>query len=569
MDTHARRTPSHSHGVGPTALVALALFVLSCSGSEPTLPAVALSFMFQPPAVNTRAEPITPPIIVEVQDAAGGHATNYGGEVTLSINDTMTGPLTINHAPVIDGVATFDHLAVTVIGSNLRFVARAPGLASAISTAFEVRSGPAVKLAFTRTPNVARIGSAISPSITVEAQDAGGYRSTESPHLVSLSFAENPAGASLSGTLEVTTTNGIAVFQDVKVDKPGQGYRLRASTAALFAAVSGPFAIRDVFADITAGYFHACGLDATGTTYCWGDVGLPSVVQGGVKFTSISSGRDHRCGLTNLGAAYCWNAGSLPAAVPGGLTFGSIAAGYQHTCGVTTSGSGYCWGGNNAGEVGDGSSGNSYSIPQAISGGHTFAYVSAGRLFSCGVTTGSVAYCWGDNALGELGRGTSGTPSATPAPVAGGLTFASISAGGFHACALTPAGAAYCWGDNDFGQIGDAGTTATDRTSPVPVSGGLTFTSLSAGNRHTCALTAAGVAYCWGDNSLGMLGRPGPSSNVPVAVAGGLTFASVRGGRFHTCARTPGGEGYCWGSNLDGLLGGGAGPNSSSPVLIP
>ena len=88
--------------------------------------------------------------------------------------------------------------------------------------------------------------------------------------------------------------------------------------------------------------------------------------------------------------------------------------------------------------------------------------------------------------------------------VSGGLSFASVSANGSITCGVTTAGDAYCWGNNSSGQLGD--DTRTNRHTPVPVAGGLSFASVSAAARHTCAVTTAGVVYCWGSNSDGQLG---------------------------------------------------------------
>ena len=99
----------------------------------------------------------------------------------------------------------------------------------------------------------------------------------------------------------------------------------------------------------------------------------------------------------------------------------------------------------------------------------SFATVSArGYNHTCGVTTSGDAYCWGKNSFGQLGDGTT-TDRLTPTPVIGGLTFPAISAGGNHTCGVTPSGDAYCWGDNTSGQLGDG--TTTDSSVPVPVSG--------------------------------------------------------------------------------------------------
>src|SRR5262249_51929877 len=127
--------------------------------------------------------------------------------------------------------------------------------------------------------------------------------------------------------------------------------------------------------------------------------------------------------------------------------------------------------------------------------------------------------------------------SDTPVAVAGGLTFATLSAGDSYNCGVTTAGAAYCWGDNTYGQLGN-GSYASSRT-PVAVTGGLKLASVGAGTFHTCGVTTAGAAYCWGDNTVGQLGNGGDgfddgwgtiSTSTPVAVAGGLIFTNVSAG---------------------------------------
>ena len=306
------------------------------------------------------------------------------------------------------------------------------------------------------------------------------------------------------------------------------------------------------FSTLSAGQDHTCGLTANGTAYCWGfngqgqlgdgtqtDRTSPVAVLGGLTFSALTTGGPHvfapggahTCGLTANGAAYCWGfngQGQLgdntqtdrtsPVAVVGGMTFSALTAGGSHTCGLTTSGATFCWGYNEQGELGDGTQSNRTS-PVAVLGGLTFANVSARGLHTCGVTTGGAAHCWGYGGYGGLGDGTTTLAQTSPVAVLGGHAFATVSVGGSYTCGVTTGGAAYCWGWNLYGQVGDG--TMTDRTSPVPIAGGLTFTTMSAGYAATCGLTSGGVAYCWGGNWTGQLGNASTiDSSVPVRVAG-------------------------------------------------
>jgi len=286
-----------------------------------------------------------------------------------------------------------------------------------------------------------------------------------------------------------------------------------------------------------------------------------------LSFRSVTTGWwSHSCGLTPSGAVFCWGANDVGqlgvgstdsstglVAVTGGLTFSAVSAGGFHTCGITTSGAAYCWGGNEDGQLGNGSTVVSSSVPVAVSGGHTFSAVSAGRAHTCGLTTNGAAYCWGNNGAGQLGDGST-PPSRVPVAV-GGLTFSSVSAGDGHTCGLTTAGAAYCWGS---GLLGDGSTSSG--SVPVAVSGGLTFSSVSAGFGHTCGVTTTGEAHCWGANNFGQLGDGsinggppiGKSRSAPVSVVGGLTFAAVSAGHEFTCGIATGGTAYCWGQDWTG-----------------
>ena len=203
----------------------------------------------------------------------------------------------------------------------------------------------------------------------------------------------------------------------------------------------------------------------------------------------------------------------------------------------------------------------------------TFAAVTASGLHTCGLTivTGA-AYCWGGNGSGQLGDGTKTnqlTPVLVQAPA--GVSFAAVTAGAAHTCGVTAAGAAYCWGDNGFGQLGDG--TTTSQSSPVLVQAppGVSFAAVTGGVAHTCGVTAAGIAYCWGRNLEGQLGD-GTTMNrltpVPVQAPAGVSFAAVTAGAVHTCGVTAAGTAYCWGRNVEGQLGDGTTTDRLTPVRV-
>lgn len=292
---------------------------------------------------------------------------------------------------------------------------------------------------------------------------------------------------------------------------------------------------------------------------------------------AMGVGGDQTCGLSPANGWYCWGdnqQGGLgdgtttnrvtPVAVTGGLTFATVSSGgINFTCGLTAANAAYCWGNNWYGQLGDGTMTDRHT-PVAVTGGPTFVTATAGLNHTCGLTADSLAYCWGRNTFGQLGVGDT-TRRLTPVAVAGGLRFASLRAMSQHTCGVTGVGAAYCWGENDTGQLGDG--TQTFRYTPVAVKGGLTFVSLNDGDNpnHTCGLTSGGAAYCWGYNNSGQLGDGTTTQRLtPVAVVGGLRFAEVSG----SCGRTDAGAAYCWGYNAHGELGDGTTTQRLTPVPV-
>jgi alpha-tubulin suppressor-like RCC1 family protein len=307
----------------------------------------------------------------------------------------------------------------------------------------------------------------------------------------------------------------------------------------------------------------------------------------GLAFRQVSAGGLHTCGVTPNHRVYCWGDnrfGALgdgtttprltPRAVVGGLRFSQVSAGSFSTCGVTTNNRAYCWGLNQAGGLGIGNTTGpetcSFGLPCstrpiAVAGGLRLQSVSVGGDHACGLTPSKAAYCWGSNDAGQLGDGTTTLIRAEPVAVIGGFRFRQVDAAIAHTCGATMDHRAYCWGSNFFGQLGDG--TTIDRVMPVAVARGLPFSRVAPGQRHTCGLTPDRRLYCWGENASGQLGigtssgpetcNLTPCSTRPVGVVGGLRFRQVTAGGFHTCGLIPGNLAYCWGFNTLGQLGNG------------
>lgn len=255
---------------------------------------------------------------------------------------------------------------------------------------------------------------------------------------------------------------------------------------------------------------------------------------------------------------------SGPVPVGGSQVFTQVAAGFVHTCALDTSGAAFCWGNNDYSQLGsdqvdtDCGGRPCSKSPIAVSGAQRYTALAAGWVHNCGIATDRRTYCWGGGATdkrGYLGDGTL-TRSATPLQVRADSVFASVAIGDGHTCALTASGMAFCWGQNSMGQLGD-GTNA-DRAIPVPVATAVRFRSLSAGAYHTCAIAMDGEGYCWGENRWGQLGGGDVAYNavaanrtVPTRLSTDLRFSTVAAGWQHTCAITTMGETQCWGRNED------------------
>lgn len=603
------RLPRPSFARMPAACT-IVVVVLGCEGStvapveepEPQPPA-RLAFLTQPRGAVAGAA-INPAVRVAVLDSAGNLASDAAIPVSISLDGNPGGAGLLGELTVLSaaGIAEFDALALDRTGSGYTLAASATGLGGATSEPFGIEPAAAARLAIVSQPDTVEGLVAFGSPIEVEIQDEFGNHIPAATTTVSVALATNPTGRTdlaalggLTGTLVEAADDGVARFADLRIGLPGSGWVIEATADGLQSALSEEITVRLTFADVAAGYSHACGITTAGFAYCWGrgasgrlgdgasvDRTFPTPVASARRFLDLTIGRDHTCGRAASSAdTYCWGSnftGQLgtggpqgaepePTAVVGGHAFDRVIAGSFFTCGVTAQSEAYCWGSNQDGTLGDGTSDSWSTAPRRVAGQLRFREVSGGNGHACGVTSASDAYCWGGvNQYGALGDGTT-TPRTLPTAVVGGISFANVSAGGAFSCGLDNGGSAWCWGYNEDGRVGDG--TFVSRDAPVPVAGGMQFTSLESRVIHTCALTSAGTAWCWGRNTFGNLGDGTTANrNQPTPVAGGLSFARLSVGTHLTCGVTADGQAYCWGRNDFGQVGDGTTENRLTPTRV-
>ena len=379
-----------------------------------------------------------------------------------------------------------------------------------------------------------------------------------------------------------------------------------------------------VFSDATlaAGVYHTCAILDNGSISCWGYDGegqlgngqfsdavyVPEPVLWGVNSSagltamSISAGESHTCVLAfnSYGSGVsCWGSTTQqqasaswwsngPLEEPSSLiTLGSqyiqpvaLDSGTEHSCAVLSDGNLTCWGSNNMGQIGASPSQIPSTSPQysnfvdMSSFGHVKA-IGLGGDHSCAIVVNGSVACWGNNSVGQLGRGYTNAYDSVPwyvQPFGQNRKAIAIDAGGNTTCALLNDGSVSCWGAGDMGQLGNNNTA--DFNSPQEVSsfpGNQDAVSVAVGRLHGCVLLSDQNMSCWGDNVVGQLGNNNTTnSTTPVlvqSVNGAAKPVALSLNGYHTCALMDDGNSACWGYGLLGTLGDGE-PFSSTPVSV-
>jgi alpha-tubulin suppressor-like RCC1 family protein len=348
---------------------------------------------------------------------------------------------------------------------------------------------------------------------------------------------------------------------------------------------------------IGVGDHSACLLTVDGRVACWGsnaagelgraggDAERPEPIDttgamDGAIATRITVADRHACVADESGRAFCWGANDRGQLGSGSTAKQSdtpvqveltgvledrrlrfVTSGGDSTCALDREGAAFCWGANESGQLGDGSTADS-PVPVAVDHrgamrGKKIVSLAAGDRHVCAVDSEGSAYCWGANDYGQLGTGLpSGSAVPVPVDLSASGPLAGVSAGGSSTCGSRPGSTSVCWGAGGEGQLGNGGRE--DALIPVAV---LTLAErLNVGGRTACAIDAGGAVTCWGANDQGQLGNGSTDpSTVPIAVLTPPSAVSrVNSGSSTTCAIDAEGAAWCWGSDADGLLGDGS-----------
>jgi alpha-tubulin suppressor-like RCC1 family protein len=255
--------------------------------------------------------------------------------------------------------------------------------------------------------------------------------------------------------------------------------------------------------------------------------------------------------------------------VPGLTGVAQVTTGHWHGCAARSNGTAWCWGSRYDGVIGDGGSTDgelSAWPPVRVANLTGVVDVSAGLQSTCARTSAGAVWCWGRNAVGQVGDPDTFIArvpvqvQGLPGPVT------QVQVGSQHACARRADGSVWCWGWNHDGQLGDGTTTNREVATRSLMTKAV---SVSPGRDHTCARTSANRVRCWGENEYGQLGNGTTVERwTPVAVVRLTGVKAVTTGDGFTCTLLTDATLRCWGHNDHGQLGNGTTVNSAFPTPV-
>ena len=347
-----------------------------------------------------------------------------------------------------------------------------------------------------------------------------GCADTAAPHGANFASLNNVGSGSCGRTEQEMrcwgNLSGLALTSSATPTQPGSPYStlqiLRAGTyedrgcgldgGALFcwdwSSQYTPVAPELRFSDVAVGGFHQCALGNDAVVYCWGGAGQAGVSADDPAIVDCDPGM------------YVYLCVPVPTPIASTERFTSVAAGEAFSCATTQTGQVLCWGDGYSGQLGTGPDITSAQTPAAIDAADHFTRVAAAGTVACATNPAGGILCWGQ---GPVGNGTNQSYTPVAAQFPSGTNMRALSVAIDHACALDGSGQAWCWGSSSVRDGSVPGLV------PTQVLGGLTFSSLATGYAFTCGIAGNG-AWCWGINNYGQLGNGGTgSSPIPVRVA--------------------------------------------------
>lgn len=584
-----------------------------------------LVFSVQPPSTGRAYTNFATAPIVQVQDSSSNVITSSSNQVTIgAYSDTncltpAAGVLSSSNLTLSPsyGQATFSNLSYS-LNQTIYLKASSAGLTSTCSDAILISAMPMKMAAYDGTTCVVMNGGVycwgdnaynkVGDGNVASAPDRIAYPS-QVVGVGGVGYLTNitDVAVGLGHVCANSSTGAVYCWGRNDYGQIGDNTVVNRGTPVQVLGVGAVGTLSNVVS-VTTSYLHSCALNTAGNVFCWGYNGhgqmgdntlttrntpVKVLGVGAVGFlsniTAISAKDYHDCALNNAGAVFCWGYNgygqlgdgtgtnrATPIQVKGvggvgtlsnvtSLSSGGVGS-YGFNCAVVNTGGVYCWGYGGNYNIGDLGATNRLTPVQVVGVGGVgtlanIASVSAGGYHACAVSTAGSSYCWGYNAQTQLGNNStiaSGSPIQTPGVNGvGNLSgLIGIVAASYNTCAFSQDGAMYCWGQNTYGQLGDQTYSAT-RVYPVKVRDINTgnFTSVSVGYNNACGIAREKV-YCWGYGANGelgdgtLVGKPTPTL---VSNLSGVKQVSM--GQNHGCAVLKTGEVYCWGYNNWGQLG--------------
>jgi alpha-tubulin suppressor-like RCC1 family protein len=261
------------------------------------------------------------------------------------------------------------------------------------------------------------------------------------------------------------------------------------------------------------------------------------------------------------GTTYCWGAKSnvattfepnpSPVDLPEPLI--QLSAGEAHGCGVSGAGRVYCWGDNAMAQLG--SSDPATTGPLRVPLPARARSVACGAVHNCAILDDGTLWCWGSNEESRLGFPERTLDLIVPTPTQIGIAndYFLAAGGQGHSCALRGRGALWCWGRNTSAQLGLGSFNPGQATMPLRVGSDDDWAAITSAQEGSCGKKQDGRIFCWGNNGAGRVGA-GPEYSVSPVAVGDDAYTSIATSPFHTCAVKTDRTLWCWGRNVEGQL---------------